>query len=962
MNIFAQNKKFVSSIFAVLLLIALTFCFMLPTNRSEQMLASADDSTFVSSNVELVDYLEDLAGTPLLTADVFNGITSLTLDGIQDTFCDALITIEDLQFFEFSALTTLIFRNMANLEVLDMSISGSAHTSFPNLINITVQDCAGLTALDISGHNALENLQVFNCGALEELNLPRFENSIRSLRCENIDALEVGLVLDGAYPSLESIILKNSAKIERIDMSGLVELVSVEISNLSGLINCSLYDTRAITTFKLRQVDALATLILPLANSIEILEFDENVATTTNKILSSTSLKTIVIIGCGLATYFDISNATNIESVNFSGCANAQTVRLASSLERLVNLNLSGLVNLSHIDFSQATNMQKLNLRNCGKLDQACYNPLNSFEYLQFLDVFKTNIRTIELSQKPSLEFLTLGSNSLLTRIDLSNVAVLNELSIADCAMLLSLTIKNAPSLETLAMHNLKNLNALTITGTAVQQLNIVSFEQTRTMDFRNNAKVEILSVVNCVNLEELFFSGCTKLSEITIVGNENLNSNISTEINSNKSLTRLEINACDKLNALVLESLSKLTYFDISEFTSLSTLKLNGLGNILDLNIYLPQLFENMFELVFINLPSSKFVSDSIVVRNTGLSIVEIKNVRTGHIDLSSNNITSIALQNITGLQTLNLANNRISTLAPIMTALGMCLELDYVFLNNNRFDLSAETNLNAYNNSPVKDKVVLGIQNAIASNIYNFSPRVFIDSFAGFPSDIKVVVLKSALILRNPDILNAERNGFSTFNVEPNKVQTFATGTYIIKYYRIAPDGTESYISPGDHEAYLYKSTFFNVNLPTNTMLWLMLTVIGAALVLLVYGTFLFIRIKNRNKNLYFEHEDAEELKHRTGKKSIFDEVSESAVISESKAIKKAKKNKMPSEINEDFYQKALNSVSATEEYLAKGDANNDRDAAMDAVEPKIEPAKSASSIEGKMPKMPKLPNMKK
>jgi len=137
----------------------------------------------------------------------------------------------------------------------------------------------------------------------------------------------------------------------------------------------------------------------------------------------------------GRITNFNLSQLsggfnTQIDSANFKGCRNLNSVTIGTSANTLTSLDVSGLKNLKALVCNSSGGITSIDVTGC-----------SSLEVLNASDTSTTTLTGLANTASTLIGLFLSGTP--ITSLDVSNFSVLNTLSVANCTSLTSLRAAN---------------------------------------------------------------------------------------------------------------------------------------------------------------------------------------------------------------------------------------------------------------------------------------------------------------------------------------------------------------------------------------------------------------------------------------------------------------------------------------------------------------------------------------
>ena len=414
-----------------------------------------------------------------------NAVTSVNCSGLGVTDLTGLeycFKLESLNFSNNSGITSANLSTFLNLSVLDAGLTSimSLDVSHnPELVNLSVSACP-CTTLDLSHNPKLETLNV-GSSYLTSLDI-RNNTALRELWVHYTKFSSLDL---SANNSLEKIYANNS-DLTTLNLSGKTVLKEVEMTSCTALTSLNVTGCTALTKLNICNNPALASVDLTTVTNLTTLDIG-NTGITTLDLSQNTQLKWLSVALCGSLTSLDLSSNTKLESLTVSN-SGLTTLNLSNVHQALTSLNITGCNNLSvldvgltgikSLDVSQNPALESLSISGCGcqslnlsnntKLEtlNVGASGLSSLDIshntaLKNLYIHHTTFSSLNLSANNSLEKIY-ARNSALTTLDLSGKTVLKELDVASCSALTSLNVTNCTALEKIILWDCTALNNLT--------------------------------------------------------------------------------------------------------------------------------------------------------------------------------------------------------------------------------------------------------------------------------------------------------------------------------------------------------------------------------------------------------------------------------------------------------------------------------------------------------------------
>ena len=444
---------------------------------------------------------------------------------------------------------------------------------------------------------------------------------------------------------------------------------------------------------------------------------------------STNNLTSLDVQANSFLTVLKCGDNNNLSSITFNVTNNLKILDF-------INTGITGM-NLSNF-----TALEELN---CGSNLSNIISPLNSLiltntPQLKKVSISLTKLTTLDLSNHAHFFYVAVGSNSLLTQINLSNTvdtsnSNFNGIYVTNNAILNSVNMSNA-SFKHLSIYGNPTLSSLNLTTTNIQDTfdcsdnNLSSIQvnsYTSLTDFRcNNNKITNLQVSNLTNLT---FLDCSNnlLNSLDVTNLTNLTNLFC----SNNSISNLNLSAITNLNILNC-SHNNLTSLDVTSNTSLNNINssFNQLTSLDVSNVNLLKLYTNDNNLKALNLQNNSALFYFSAINNPNLSCINVDNVANanamtdwfkdatasystncyvyvpddnfeqelinlGYDDVLNDYVARVFIENVT---TLSLSNKNIANLTGIEGFIYL-VNLDVSYNSLNVVNLSQNTTLQTLN-----------------------------------------------------------------------------------------------------------------------------------------------------------------------------------------------------------------------------------------------------------------------
>lgn len=310
------------------------------------------------------------------------------------------------------------------------------------------------------------------------------------------------------------------------------------------------------------------------------------------------SFTKINVAGCTKLSNVWVANddqVTPLSSLNLSGCTGLEDLWLrnttissvdVSSCKNLEKIDLYELPNLTSLDASGLSRLKSLRVDYCEKLGSIKLAGLSSLETLSLGGENGGRFSSVDLSQCPNLQILSLGSKYL-TSLDLSKNMQLKELYFGSNAVgLRTLDLSNHSKLEKIHYNGFfdegTDLRSANLSGcSSLKEVNLYWNPNLSSINLRGCSSLETVHVYGC-NLTTLDLSASKKLKEVDCHDNKLTSLDLSgnpqlKEVTcAYNSLSTLNLSGCSALENIRC-SYNNLTSLDVSSFPELIGLGCSG-------------------------------------------------------------------------------------------------------------------------------------------------------------------------------------------------------------------------------------------------------------------------------------------------------------------------------------------------------------------------------------------------
>ena len=584
----------------------------------------------------------------------------------------------------------------------------------------SITDLTGLETATNLTSLTLSNNTIVNLGPLSNL------SSLQTLNLSNNQITDVSSL--AGLTSLRTLDLSNNQIMDVMPLAGLTGLTRLDLTGNSGITNPEVL-------YKLKQDGTTITGIdIPEA----VVFGDDNLEAAVKKALRIA--ETDPILESTLLTLERLT-VTRKEIADLTGLEQATALtRLDLGDNAIVDLGpLSGLTNLTSLDLADNQIVDVFPLRNLTNLTSLDLDgnqienvsPLPSLSGLQTLDLTYNDVGDVTpLSTMTHLRNLYLRGNENLINIKqlvrLKNAGTTVDITLPSPVNISDDNLEDAlqialglqtddpifpEDMETLTTFNAPNRSITTLTGLE-KAINLTSLNLSNN-EISSISPLSRLTKLETLNLSDNTISSISSLSALTLLTDLNLSNNRISSVSSLSRLTSLEtLNLSDnRISSLsTLSKLTALTELDLSNNQIRDVLPLQGLSLLRRLNldgntnltqekaavlyklqqggttITLPQgiTLPTATDIVVFNNAALEAAVRSALRITTGYPIVTSKITDLTSLTATYKNIDDLSgLEGATGLTRLDLGNNAIVDLGPL---LGLTTNLEELDLADNQ------------------------------------------------------------------------------------------------------------------------------------------------------------------------------------------------------------------------------------------------------------------------------------
>lgn len=345
-----------------------------------------------------------------------------------------------------------------------------------------------------------------------------------------VDNLELDLNKDGRVSPPEAARVVNIVVMEK----GIVSLEGIKSFVNLGILTCDGNNIAALDVSGMTKLRALSCSESPLLTSLNV-SGCENLETLnlsysavgsidlsqTPKLKSIEArgeykdlqpLEALDLSACPAVEKID-AQYSNLSSLNITGCAALENVSLRHT--KITALDLSKRKDLRVLSIPECYDLTTVNMSECDMLEKVdCdYTPVKTIDisnakYLRQLDFTGSGITSIEVKDKPILEYISGEESRSLTGLTVSGCPRVTTISVRGTA-LETLDTNNCPNLESLTCggHSQFNspLQTLDISGCPKLESLACAYSDLEELDISNNKKLETISCNHNEKLETIY-------------------------------------------------------------------------------------------------------------------------------------------------------------------------------------------------------------------------------------------------------------------------------------------------------------------------------------------------------------------------------------------------------------------------------------------------------------------------
>ncbi|CAF1455556.1 unnamed protein product [Adineta ricciae] len=441
------------------------------------------------------------------------------------------------------------------------------------------------------------------------------------------------------------------------------------------------------------------------------------------------NLQSLRLINTNLPILSDIKNFQNLTSLIIQSDNGMINQHLPSELGELTSMNelaltdiknledlpdeIEYLVQLRSLTLKEIPNFKKLSDENMRKLVNLYIlnlidlpnlsnipSTINNYQFLQRLEITKTNINKFELENLNNLSSLKMASNLMLKSLKITDMLKLSSIDISYNNELLELKIQNLNLLQSFTLLSNTKLISLEMENiSTLQSIWLTNSEQLKTITFNNLSSLSTFESALLSNLQSISFENLPLISTIRVVGSPFLENISFTNL---PLIKELDLSNCQlksfPQSILSLKSLKTLT-MQFNQLSSLPSTLSNDLPNLQILKLMNNKFQEKIFQPPLIYIRELYLNNNSLTSLD---GIAEYKSLQ--RLDLPFNQISSIPLEIMklsSTLQMLSINSNRLITIPYQMT--NMRTLKTFNAANNNITFVERQKIVNFFRNTPI-------------------------------------------------------------------------------------------------------------------------------------------------------------------------------------------------------------------------------------------------------------------
>jgi hypothetical protein len=213
--------------------------------------------------------------------------------------------------------------------------------------------------------------------------------------------------------------------------------------------------------------------------------------------------------------YFDCSDCTSLQSLNFQGCLALEHVNCLNCTS-LQSLNCQGCLALTVVNCSSCTSLQSLDFEGCLALRDVCCGNC-------------TSLQSLNLRNCLALKYLYCNACSSLQSVDLKNCLALKRAIFDHCIALKSLNLQDLQALESVHCNFCRSLQSVDLknclalieasfdTCVALKSLNLQDLQALESVNCNYCGSLQNLNLQNCLSLQTVYGRFCMSLQNLNL-------------------------------------------------------------------------------------------------------------------------------------------------------------------------------------------------------------------------------------------------------------------------------------------------------------------------------------------------------------------------------------------------------------------------------------------------------------
>lgn len=371
-----------------------------------------------------------------------------------------------IEGWDLPSLNLIRFPCLKKLSIDDCEVLTTILPGAHLLSELDIDNCEVLTDVDLTANTALQSLTVLDCPLLR--NMPINTAKLASLQLSSCPQLLENHINDlcNSSQNLLDIDLSN-VNLTILNMNGLnlKKLSLIDCANLAQIqTQTSTLESLLITNCNSLQDSAFSTIFQHNA-SIITLEISNCSGLNNLNLRNLGNLRTVKIMSCVGLSNLDMKD-TSIKALILSKCGNLNSLTLTKTIEylelthlKLLKIDFSSIRNLQMLSLKQVENLTSINFNklSCLKKVKICICDLNEANFqklpqLKAVEIKQCNIKQIFIGNSDNIEVIDLTGCSSLQQLNIKKLPYLREITLIGCPNLLLGWVNAIPKTATLKM------------------------------------------------------------------------------------------------------------------------------------------------------------------------------------------------------------------------------------------------------------------------------------------------------------------------------------------------------------------------------------------------------------------------------------------------------------------------------------------------------------------------------